>query len=271
MSVDWPRNSGKAQKQTAGAGGWAKPGRGIRIGLGRLWAFAGGVPRPLIIAHRGASAERPENTLAAFRRALALDVDGIELDVRVTRDGVPVVFHDPTLRRLTGRAGRLAAKTWAELRSLPIRGGEPMPRLVDVLRLTRGLAVVQLELKSGPIEPIVHAIRSARAEEWVILASFDRHLVAAARDQVPAIPRMLISEGREAPAALVRHLAACGAGGLSVNHRAVRSAVWVNHFHLRGYAVWAWTVNDPTVARRLADWGVDALLGDDPALMRDAV
>lgn len=229
------------------------------------------VASPLIIAHRGASAERPENTLTAFRRALALDVDGIELDVHVTRDGVPVVFHDPTLRRLTGTAGRLARKTWTELRALRVRGSEPIPRLIDVLRLTRGLAVVQIELKSGPVAPVIRAIRSAHAAEWVILASFDRRLVAAARDLAPGIPRMLISEGREAPAALVRHLAACGAAGLSVNHRAIRSAAWVRHFHQRGLAVWTWTVNDPALARRLAGWGVDGLLGDDPALLRDTV
>ncbi len=225
------------------------------------------VASPLIIAHRGASAERPENTLAAFRRALALDADGIELDVHLTRDGVPVVFHDATLRRLTGIPGRIARKTWAELRTLRVRGGEPIPRLADVLRLTRGLTVVQIELKAGPVAPVIRAIRSARATEWVILASFDRRLVAAARDEAPAIPRMLIAEGREAPAALVRHLAACGASGLSVNHRAIRSAAWINHFHARGYAVWTWTVNDPALARRLSDWGVDALLGDDPALL----
>lgn len=229
------------------------------------------VANPLIIAHRGASTERPENTLAAFRRALALDVDGIELDVHVTRDGVPVVFHDPVLRRMTGAAGRIANQTWPQLRPLRIRGSEPVPRLVDVLRLTRGLAVVQIEMKSGPVAPLVSAIQAARAAEWVILASFDRRLVAAARDLAPGIPRMLISEGREAPAALVRKLGACGAGGLSVNHRAIRSAVWVRHFHQRGLAVWTWTVNDPATARRLAGWGVDALLGDDPALLQSAV
>lgn len=229
------------------------------------------VANPLIIAHRGASTERPENTLAAFRRALALDVDGIELDVHVTRDGVPVVFHDPVLRRMTGAAGRIANQTWPQLRPLRIRGSEPVPRLVDVLRLTRGLAVVQIEMKSGPVAPLVRAIQAARAAEWVILASFDRRLVAAARDLAPGIPRMLISEGREAPAALVRKLGACGAGGLSVNHRAIRSAVWVRHFHQRGLAVWTWTVNDPATARRLAGWGVDALLGDDPALLQSAV
>lgn len=226
---------------------------------------------PLIIAHRGASAERPENTLGAFRRALALDVDGIELDVHVTSDGVPVVFHDPTLRRMTGAPGRVASKTWAELSRLRIRDTDPIPRLVDVLRLTRGLVVVQIEMKSGPAAPVVRAIQTARAAEWVILASFDAKRVAATRDLAPGIPRMLISEGREAPAGLVRQMGACGAGGLSVNHRAIRSAAWVRHFHQRGHPVWTWNVNDPATARRLAGWGVDALLGDDPALLQGAV
>ncbi len=229
------------------------------------------VVSPLVIAHRGASAERPENTLSAFRRALALDVDGIELDVHVTRDGVPVVFHDPTLRRMTGATGRIVGKTWADLRALRIRNTETIPRLVDVLRLTRGLAVVQIEMKSGPVAPLIRAIQTAHAAEWVILASFDHRLVASARDLAPGIPRMLISEGREAPAALVRKLGACGAGGLSVNHRAIRSAAWVRHFHQRGLIVWTWTVNDPGTARRLAGWGVNALLGDDPALLQSAV
>ncbi len=229
------------------------------------------MPAPLLIAHRGASAETPENTLAAFRRALALEVDGIELDVRLTRDGVPVVFHDARLRRLTGARGAVARKSWAELQELRIRQREPIPQLADVLRLTRGLAVVQIELKAGPVAPVVRAIHAARAAEWVILASFNARLVAEAAQLAPAIPRFLISEGRAAPAALVRRLAACGAAGVSVNHRAIRSAAWIRHFQTRGYAVWSWTVNDPAVARRLAGWGIDGLLGDDPALLRRAV
>ncbi|HEX2861868.1 MAG TPA: glycerophosphodiester phosphodiesterase, partial [Lacunisphaera sp.] len=182
---------------------------------------------PLIIAHRGASSERPENTLSAFRRAIALEADGIELDVQVSRDGVAVVFHNASLRRLAGASGRVAQQTWRELAALRIRDKEPIPRLVDVLRLTRGLVVVQIELKSGPVEPTVRAIKAAHAAEWVVLASFNPRLVAEARDLAPGIPRMLISEGREAPALLVRRLAGCGAGGLSVNHRAIRSAAWV--------------------------------------------
>jgi glycerophosphoryl diester phosphodiesterase len=229
------------------------------------------VPQALIIAHRGASAEKPENTLAAFRRALALEVDGIELDVHVTSDGVPVVFHDASLSRLTGTRGRIARKTWAELQTLQVLGREPIPRLVDVLRLTRGLAVVQIELKAGPVTPIIRAIHAARATDWVILASFHADLVAKARILDPAIPRMLISEGRAAPLALVKRLAACGAVGLSVNHEAIRSAVWLKYFQQRGYSVWSWTVNEPAVAKRLGGWGIDAILSDDPALMRRAV
>jgi len=121
------------------------------------------------------------------------------------------------------------------------------------------------------VAPVVRAIKAARAAEWVILASFDLRLVAEARKLAPAIPRMVISEGRLAPAALVRQLARCGAAGLSVNQRAVRSAAWVRHFHSRGYAVWTWTVNDPALAGRLTGYGVDALLGDDPALLKSGV
>ncbi len=229
------------------------------------------VPVPLVIAHRGASAEQTENTLASFRRALALEADGIELDVRFTRDGVPVVFHDSSLHRLSGVRGGIAAKRWADLRTVRLKGGHPVPRLTEVLRLTRGLAVVQLELKVGPVEPVIRAIQAARAGEWVILASFNARLVMESRDLAPGIPRMLISEGRDAPAALVRRLAACGAGGISVNHRAIRSAAWIQHFQRRGYSVWCWTVNEPATARRLAEWGVDALLGDDPALLKTIV
>lgn len=228
--------------------------------------------RPLIIAHRGASAEKPENTRAAFRRALALKVDGIELDVHVSRDGVPVVFHDDDLRRLTGEAGPLAARTWRELQRLRVRGTEPIPRLVDVLRLTRRRCLVQIEIKAGvPVAPVVRAVKAARATEWVVLASFEAGLVRDAARLAPTVPRMLIAEGRSAPEALARQLTGLGASGVSVNYRAVRSRAWVQFFRARGLSVWCWTVNAAAPARRLAEWGIDGILGDNPALLRREV
>jgi len=228
---------------------------------------------PLIIAHRGASAEKPENTLPAFRRAVSRGADGIELDVQLTSDGVPVVFHDPNLRRLTGQPGRLTAKTWRELRPLRVLGSTArIPRLVEVLAYTRGRIVVQIELKRGtPVAPVLAAVAEARARAWVVLASFESSLVREAADLAPSIPRMLISEGRGSVAGLGRLLVACGAQGISVNRRAIRRPEFVHHFHARGFVVWAWTVNDVPTARRLIGWGTDGLVGDNPALLKGLI
>ncbi len=232
----------------------------------------GSVASPLIIAHRGASAEKPENTLVAFRRALALGADGLELDIHVTRDGVPVVFHDASLFRLTGVHGEIASTTWRELKKLRVLGCEPIPRLVDVLGLVRSRAVVQIEFKAGvPVAPVFSVIKSARAAKWVILASFSTALLREARRLAPAVPRMLITSGRRSCPLFVRQLAATGANGLSVDHRAVNDATWVRYFHSRGYLVWCWTVNNSRRASQLAGWGINALLTDNPALLKRTV
>jgi glycerophosphoryl diester phosphodiesterase len=234
---------------------------------------------PLIIAHRGASAEAPENTLASFRRALALRVDGIELDVQLSRDGVPMVFHDDTLDRLTGRRGSIAHFTRRELRGFSVRG-ESIPALTEVLALTRDRCVVQVELKRGtPVGPVVEAVRRARAAFAVILASFEPELIAEARQQAPHLPRMLIGEGggpgRATPQARVRRLASVlaglGAAGISLNHQSVPSAGFVAALKRRGFCVWCWTVNQPRAMLRLARWGADALLSDDPALLKSTL
>lgn len=225
-------------------------------------------PSPLRLAHRGASAECPENTLAAFRRALARRADGVELDAQVTADGVAVVFHDERLRRLTGASGRLADLSWPALRRLRVSGREPVPRLVVVLRLLRGRMLVQIEIKPGvPVAPVLAAVRSARAGQSVIVASFDPALVAAARELAPELPRMLIAARHRTRTWLHRRLAALGAAGLSIDHRAIRSRASAAWFQARGFTVWCWTVNDPRRMRRLAGWGVDAILSDDPALL----
>ena len=235
--------------------------------------------RPLFIAHLGASAEAPENTLAAFRRALALGVDGIELDVQVSHDGVPVVFHDATLVRLTGRRGRLAQFTARELRPMRV-GGEPIPTLAAVLALTRDRVIVQMEIKRDvPVAPVVQSIRQARAADRVVLASLVPAQLAAARVMAPRIPRMLIHPGAglgqatpEARAcALAGVLANLGAGGVSLDFRGIRSAVFIGTLKRRGFCVWCWTVNDSRAMLRLAAWGAEAILSDDPALLRSTL
>jgi glycerophosphoryl diester phosphodiesterase len=144
------------------------------------------------IAHRGASIEAPENTLRAFQRALELGVDGIELDVQATRDGIPVVFHDFTLTRLTGTRGRLADRTFAQLQKLRV-DGEPIPTLAEALSLTRKRCILQIEIKKGaPVAPILAAIRKTASTEHVILASFEPDILREAATLAPKLPRMLI-------------------------------------------------------------------------------
>jgi glycerophosphoryl diester phosphodiesterase len=248
---------------------------------------------PLVIAHRGASAEAPENTLRAFARALALGVDGIELDVQVTRDGVAVVFHDSSLMRLTGTRGRIADRTWAELQKLRV-GGEPIPTLADALALTRKQAILQIEIKKGvPVAPVLAAIRRTASSGQVILASFESDILRQVAVLAPKLPRMLIANLGQAsrplntllrqgfgghgtkaakgakvdPSAmkLLQTMAAVGASGISVCHEAITTPLFVETIHRRGAQLWCWTVNDVSNMRRLRDYAVDAILTNDPA------
>jgi len=175
------------------------------------------------------------------------------------------------LRRLTGVPGRLAARTWRDLKKLRVHGTEPIPRLVDVLALVHGRAVVQIELKRGAkVAPVVRAIRRAKAKEWVILASFELALVRQARRLAPDIPRMIIAEGRNLKK-LLADMTALGAVGLSLDHRTLRNRSVVGQIHRHGGTVWCWTINTAPAMRRLAAQGVDAILSDNPALLRRTV
>lgn len=130
--------------------------------------------------------------MRAFQRALELGVDGIELDVQVTCDGIPVVFHDFTLTRLTGTRGRLTDHTWSELQKLRV-GGEPIPTLAEALSLTRKRCILQIEIKKGaPVAPILAAIRKTASTKNVILASFEPDILHEAATLAPKLPRMLI-------------------------------------------------------------------------------
>jgi glycerophosphoryl diester phosphodiesterase len=225
----------------------------------------------MCIAHRGASSQAPENTLRAFECARTLGADGIELDAQTTRDGIPVVFHDDCLRRLTGKRGRLSDFSWAELRHLRV-GGEAIPSLREALAFARGRLLVQIEIKKGArVGPVVNAVRATRTAGGVIVASFERAILREAAALAPAIPRMLIADpgprSSRTPAAVLRLARAAvslGAAGISLNHRCIDSPRLVEAIHRRGLRLWCWTVGDRRVIRRLSNWGVDGLIGNDP-------
>src|SRR3712207_4482331 len=109
----------------------------------------------LIYAHRGASAHHPENTLRAFRHALALGVDGIELDVHATAEGIPVVIHDRDVGRTTGGFGYVDQMPLAQLETLDAGNGERVPRLAEVLTLVGDAAHLDIEVKGSDVERAV--------------------------------------------------------------------------------------------------------------------
>lgn len=250
-------------------------------------------PRPLVIAHRGASAAAPENTLAAFRLGLAAQADLIELDYHHSRNGVPVVIHDATLDRTTDAGVRWGAKQIRvadrpaeELVELSAgqwfdpSSTERLPRLTEALQVIRdGGGVTLIERKAGDAATLARLLREHDLVNRVVVQSFDwvflRELHAALPEQVLAAlgpPHRRVHpdapplrEGSLDEPAL-DELAAAG----------VRVVVWNRSLspaalaaaHARGFKVWIYTIDDPTVARELLARGVDGLIANRPELLR---
>lgn len=225
---------------------------------------------PELVAHRGATRERPENTLAAFARAIELGADGLELDVHATRDGVVVVHHDPIPRALDGAGQRVARPiadlTRADLQRLRV-DGEPIPTLAEVLDLARASVIVYVEIKGAAIEQrVVDVVRASRAN--CAIHSFDHPAIGRVAALAPEIPRGLLFERAEVD--MLGAMARYDARDLWPAVDLVTPAL-VDAAHRAGRRVVVWTVNDSSNARRLASLGVDALCGDDVPLLRDAL
>lgn len=247
--------------------------------------------RPLVYAHRGGSALRPENTFEAFDNGLALGADGLEFDVRLAGDGTVVVHHDETLERTTNGRGPVAACTEADFRVLdagywfkpndaghdfPFRGtGICVPLLADVLRRYPGIPMI-IELKQAMQElarRTLDLVRAAGAVERVALGSFSWRALRAARAYEPRIATGASRE--ETRIALYRSWI-----GLPVRNPPYRefqvpetsgstrivSPRFVRHAHQAGLRVKVWTVDDADDMRRLIGWGADAIITDRPDL-----
>jgi glycerophosphoryl diester phosphodiesterase len=259
--------------------------------------------RPLVYAHRGGAALRPENTIASFDYGLSLGADGLEFDVRLSRDGVVVVHHDATLERTTNGAGDLSALTADELGRIdaghwftpadsrrkpggepgpfPYRGqGHGIPRLHQVLMRYPGVPLI-IELKMNEPElarRTIEEVRAAGAVERVAIGSFGWRALRATRRLEPRIPTGASRE--EVRLALYRSWLRWPLGKESYREFQVPersgptrivSRRFIAHAHRAGLPVKVWTVNDPADMRRLLEWGVDGLISDRPDLAVAAV
>ena len=241
------------------------------------------------IAHRGASAAAPENTLAAFRLAVEMGAPAIELDVHLTADGEVVVIHDATLDRTTDRAGAVASLTSAEIRaadagyrftvdggaSYPFRGaGERVPTLGDVVAwLPAGIALV-VEIKAlAAVDAAVSILAGAAVGERASLISFDEPAIARARALDPALSTgLLLAPGASFDDGLSR-IVAGGHATLNVFERDLGTdpRPLVEHAAAAGRQVGCYVIDDPERMRVVAAAGLAAFVTNRPDVARDAL
>jgi glycerophosphoryl diester phosphodiesterase len=251
-------------------------------------------PRLLLYGHRGAAAERPENTLPSFERAVALGVDALEMDVHQTADGHVVVSHDPTGERMAGVAGEIRRSTLAEVQrwdagwgfrddcgDRPFAGrGYRIPTLVQVLERFAEIELnVDIKQLAPPmVEPLLALLRRHGAEPRTTLASFDAPTIRAVRAR-GFRGRTVLGRGEVVallalPARLRERWPVAGdAVQIPARYGPLDlSAPWfVRRCHALGLRVDYWTIDEPTEAERLLTCGADGLMTNDPAAILPVV
>jgi glycerophosphoryl diester phosphodiesterase len=237
---------------------------------------------PIVVAHRGASVEQPENTLEAFEAAIDAGADAVEFDVRLTADGVAVVMHDPDVSRTTDGTGLVPELTLADVRRLriPLPGGGAagVPTLQEALEFLAGRAAADIEIKNLPDEPgftpdreaaveaTLDALDEVRFTDPVIVSSFNPRSIAHSRQLRPEVSTgLLTSYDQDARAALRR----ASDGG----HQWVLPFVtmvleagdgFAEEVRSAGALLGVWIADDPDTARRLFELGADAVATNDP-------
>ncbi|MER3410629.1 MAG: glycerophosphodiester phosphodiesterase [Thermoleophilia bacterium] len=223
--------------------------------------LAGERPRPWVIAHRGASWDEKENTLAAFERAIADGADFLELDVQVSADGALVVFHDLDLDRLTPLTGPLRRRSMAELAEVGI------PTLEQVIELARGRIGIMAELKSAHLyrrHGLVERTVALLSGEDVVV-SFQRRALLQARRLRPELHVLQHVGLGVSIRTAARYAWAVGFWDARVTRRGIARA------HAFGLLATVYTVNDERRMRELAALGVDGIFTDRPGVARAAL
>lgn len=229
-----------------------------------------------ILGHRGRpSPDAPENTIAAVEAALREGADGVEVDVRLTADGVAVCCHDPGLQRVAGVARGIRTLTLAELTAVRVTG-HPVPTVAEVVTTVRGRGRLVLDLKPEQRpRALLTAVVTALAEADpldVVISSFDAAVLDACAVLAPGIERAIILTGAEPASRILAEAVARGDGALHVPARTVFDAPeLVQAAHRHGLVVRVWTVNRPVDARLLRLLDVDALISDVPGDIRHTV
>lgn len=225
---------------------------------------------PSVVAHRGASIDAPGNSLAAFRKARAAGADGVELDVRLTKDGHVVVFHDAKAVLPDGRKVKVSKLSLAELRTIDLGGGQRVPTLSQVMRAVGPRMKVNIELKAESIRnqglegKVAEIIKRRGAANKVYISSFNPWSLRRIKRIAPELKTGSLVAGKYSWR-LATRLAKPEAIHPSVK---LLDKKRVDAWHKRGLKVRSWTINDAPTMRKAARLGIDAIITDDPALAR---
>jgi glycerophosphoryl diester phosphodiesterase len=228
-------------------------------------------PGPIPIAHRGGASEAPENTLPAFESAVQLGYRYVETDVHVTSDGVLLAFHDDHLDRVTDREGEIASLPWSEVSKARVDGREPIPLLADLLGTWPDLRINIDPKHDAAVEPLAEVIEATGAVDRVCVGSFsDRRI-----DRLRALlgSRLCTSLG---PLGILRVTlgvrppggVACAQVPVSTGRIEVLTPRFLHNARRRGLPVQVWTIDEPAEIHRLLDLGVDGIMTDRPAVLK---
>ena len=235
--------------------------------------------RPIISAHRGGRIEAPENTLAAFRRAAALGVPGVECDVHICADGIPVVIHDETVDRTTNGTGEAHTLTVGQLRALDARSVFPdwptapgVPTFAEFMQIAKTLEYVEVEIKADDPERIerlvplvIEEIDKADARKMVRFISFDPDIVALCHRLAPDMMLSLITY--QTTQKEIQDALDLGCDGIAGDVKTLTKE-FTDMAHERGLKVTCWTVNEDDDFANMLAWGVDVVTTDRPEHMQ---
>jgi glycerophosphoryl diester phosphodiesterase len=247
----------------------------------------------LVVAHRGASAREPENTLVAFEAATLVGADIVELDVRLTSDGVPVILHDPDVSATTDGTGFVHELTVGQVKRLDASRGrgrpQEIPTLAEALEaIGGGHTGVNLEIKNLPGEPAfdspreatleaaLEALRAARFAGPVLISSFNWLTIERARELAPQVKTGFLTIAAVDPWASLVYVRTRGHDFVLPQTPAVVAAGegFIREAQADGVLVGTWVADDEDVLATLFGWGVDAVATNDPGLaveVRDRV
>lgn len=237
--------------------------------------------KAVFVGHRGASYLAPENTLASYNLAWELGVEAAECDIMLTKDNQVIVFHDKTGKRLTGQNFTVKEAMYSDIKDYPINlkesnlpkyAGQTIPLLSDLLQIIPDGKTLVIEIKTGVV--IIPHMQKVISEYWksgeIAFIAFDFETILATKKLYPDVPCYYLSAFNHDISKKFNEIVKSDLDGVNLRHKIISKKL-VRKFNNENKGVWCWTVNDPSDAELLIQYGVTAITTDRPKWLKEAV